>query len=73
MSVARTLRRKAKTTRMTSAIEMAIVIWTSRTEARIVVERSSTPETRIVGGISAWSWGRTALMRSTVAMMFAPG
>ena len=40
MDVAQTLRRKAKTTRMTSTTEMSRVISTSCTEVRMVVVRS---------------------------------
>src|SRR5258708_30070025 len=42
MMVARQLRRKRKTTRITSTIEISRVSSTSATEARIVVVRSST-------------------------------
>ena len=73
MKVERTLRRKTKTTRMTSAIEITIVIWTSRTEARIVRVASMTTDSVIVGGIDAWSCGSRARTRSTVSMMLAPG
>ena len=73
MSVDRTLRRNTNTTRMTSAIEIAIVSSTSRTDARIVVVRSSATDSVTVGGSDARSAGSSALMRSTVSMMLAPG
>ncbi len=73
MKVERTLRRKMKTTRMTSAIETPIVIWTSRTDARIVRVASMATASVIVGGMDAWSCGSRARTRSTVWMMLAPG
>ncbi len=73
MIVERALRRKKNTTRMTSAIETAIVISTSRTEARIVRVASIATPNRIVGGVSAWNCGRRLRTRSTVSMMLAPG
>ena len=71
--VERRSRRKTKTTRMTSRMAMARVISTSRTEARMVRVASITTERSIAGDIAARSWGRIAWMRSTVAMMLAPG
>ena len=73
MRVERTSRRKMKTTRMTSPIDSISVSSTSRTEARMVRVESTTTERLIAGEIDAWSWGSTARMRSTVAMMLAPG
>ena len=73
IKVDRTLRRKTKTTRMTSAIETISVIWTSRTEARIVRVASIATDSLIIGGMEAWSCGSRARTRSTVWMMFAPG
>ena len=73
MSVARTLRRNAKTTRITSRTETRSVSSTSRSDARIVVVRSRTTESLIAVGMAAAScvtWPRT---RSTVSMMFAAG
>ena len=52
---------------------MPRVISTSRTEARTVRVASIMTLSLIVGGTMAWSWGRAALMPSTVWMMFAPG
>ncbi len=45
MRVERTLRRKTKTTRMTSTIEITSVISTSCTEARMVRVRVDAPPT----------------------------
>jgi hypothetical protein len=50
MKVERRLRRKRNTTRITSAIETARVISTSRTDARIVRVASMATPRRIVGG-----------------------
>ena len=73
MAVAQTLRRNAKTTSTTSEIEIRSVISTSRMEARMVVVRSlATPRCK-EGEMSVWSCGRSARMRSTVSIMFAPG
>ena len=71
--VVRTSRRNTNTTRMTSAIERRSVPCTSATDARIVVERSTTTVIRMPAGISAWRPGIAALTRSTVSMMLAPG
>ena len=73
MKVERTLRRKRNTTRITSEIEIARVISTSRTDARIVLVASIDTASFIVGGMDACICGRIARMRSTVWMMFAPG
>ena len=73
MTVWRTLRRKTKTTRITRPIEISIVIWTSWTEARMVVVRSESTDSVIAGGIDAWSVGSSARIPSTAAMMLAPG
>src|SRR5579864_8787376 len=51
MTVARTVRRKTKTTRITRTTEMASVISISRKEARTVVVRSETTETWMDGEI----------------------
>src|SRR3954469_11137786 len=53
MNVERQSRRKAKTTRMTSRIEMTSVISTSRTEERMVVVESTTTFMSIAGEIEA--------------------
>ena len=47
--------------------------WTSSTEARIVLVRSVRMRTCTDDGSVLWSCGRSCLMRSTTAMMFAPG
>src|SRR5262249_33540427 len=69
----RTLRRKAKTTRMTSRIERPKVNCTSCTEARMVSVRSRAIGRLIVGGSSACNCGTMARTRSTVSMILAPG
>ena len=53
MIAARPLRRNRKTTSTTSAIEITIVLSTSRTEARIVPVRSLATISLIEGGIAA--------------------
>ena len=65
MAVAQTLRRKAKTTRMTSRTAMTRVISISRTEARMVVVRSCETLIRIEGGMEACRKGKSASTRST--------
>src|ERR1700757_2546791 len=71
--VERTLRKKTNTTRITSAMEINIVIWMSRTEARIVVVAFKTTESFMVGGIEARNDGRRSRTRSTVSIILAPG
>src|SRR6202167_3205986 len=71
--VARTLRRKRKTTKMTSPIDMASVRSTSFTDARMVVVRSSITVKSIAAGMEAFKEGMDARMRSTVSMIWAPG
>ena len=73
ITVAQPLRRKKKTTRITSTIEIASVRSTSDTEARMVLVRSRTTSSLIDGGIAACSCGMRDRTRSTVPMMFAPG
>ena len=73
ISVARTLRRNRKTTRITSAREMRSVRSTSLTDARIVVVRSRTTVRSIPAGIEAFREGSAARIWSTVSIMFAPG
>src|SRR5580692_3959211 len=73
MSVARGLRRKTNTTTMTRTTEIMSVRSTSLTEARIVVVRSRTTVTSIPYGMDALIDGSSAVIRSTVAMMLAPG
>src|SRR5205823_14218362 len=73
MIVARTVRKNAKTTRITRNTEMISVISMSCTDARMVVVRSITTSRWIAGEIEAESCGISAYTRSTVSMMFAPG
>ncbi len=73
MRVAGALRRKTNTTRTTSRLARRRVTFTSRKEARMVVERSSTTVSLIAGGMAACSSGKSALTRSTVSIMLAPG
>ena len=73
IKVARNVRRKAKTTRMTSMTEMMRVNSISCTEARTVVVRSRTTFIAMAGEIEACNCGNAAYTRSTVAIMFAPG
>src|SRR5271170_366285 len=73
MIVAANVRRKTKMTATTSAMHRQSSNSTSATDARTVVVRSVRTEILIVGGIVALSFGSSALMRSTTAMMLAPG
>src|SRR4051812_37735585 len=58
MSVARTVRRKTKTTRITSTTEMISVISISWTEARTVVVRSRTTVKLIAGEMEDFRKGK---------------
>ena len=71
--MARALRRKRNTTRVTRAIESTRVNSTSCSEVRIVTERSAETSSLMVFGMEARRTGSAALIRSTVSMMFAPG
>src|SRR5579862_9603433 len=73
MMVARTLRRKRNTTRMTRMIAMTSVISVSWSDCRIVVLRSIAIVTLTSAGIAACKWGSAAFTWSTVSMMLAPG
>src|SRR5260370_9978394 len=73
MIVAQTFRRKAKTTKITRIMEIVRAISTSWTEARIVVVRSMATFRWSEGEMEARRKGTMAMMRSTVAIMFAPG
>ena len=73
ITVARTVRRKANTTRMTRMMEMTRVNSVSCTDARMVTVRSSARSSLMEGGIEACNCGSRLRTRSTVAMMFAPG
>ena len=73
MIVARIERKKRNTTKTTSTTEMIRVNSTSSTEARIVCVRSSASSMSIPACTDFISVGKTALIRSLVSMMFAPG
>ena len=73
INVARRFRKKRNTTSMTRLIEMIRVRSTSRTDARIVVVRSSTTLTSMAVGMEALSDGIASRILSTVSMIFAPG
>src|SRR6185312_4398677 len=73
MIVAQPLRRNTNTTRITSTTEIARVHWTSVTDARIVVVRSITTVSLIVGGIDACNCGSMSRTRSTAPIILAPG
>ena len=73
MRVARTLRRKAKTTRMTRVPEITRVRSTSFSELRMGGLRSTVTEILISRGMAACSCGSRPRIRSTVSMMLAPG
>ncbi len=71
--VARPFLRNRKTTITTSTVEIARVRSTSASEARVVMVRSTARSRLTWGGSSLRRTGRAALMRSTVAMILAPG
>src|SRR5580658_2296430 len=73
MIVAANVRRNTKMTATTRAMHRQSSNSTSATEARTVVVRSVRTDIFIVGGIVALSLGRSAVIRSTTAMMLAPG
>ena len=73
ISVARQLRRNRNTTITTSATAMISVCSVSRSDARIVVERSAVGAMSTSAGSDACSCGSMAFTRSIVSMMFAPG
>ena len=73
MIVAQKLRRKTKITITTSAMVSSSVNSTSFTEARMVVVRSDSTLTWIVGGIAASRLVSVFLIASTVLMTLAPG
>src|ERR1700731_4112308 len=66
ITVAQTLRRKMKITRITRKTVSSRVNWTSRTDARMVCVRSVRMVTLTDGGIEAVSFGSNSLIRSTV-------
>ena len=61
MMVAQTLRRKTKTTRITSTTEMSSVISTSWMEARMVMVRSRATASLMEGGMEARSVGQESV------------
>ncbi len=73
MKVAGRLRRNRKITSTTRATASSSSNSTSWTEARMPLVRSVTTVTWTPAGIEASSDGRSALIRSTVAMTLAPG
>ena len=72
MNVGQKRRRKRKITMTTRAMLRTNEVWTSSTEARMVVVRSLRMERSTDGGIQRSNWGNSALIRSTVSMTFAP-
>ena len=73
MSVARTRRRNAKTTRMTSPTAMMRVFSTSESEARMVAVRSMATPSSAAAGIEAERNGMRSRTRCTVSRMLAFG
>ena len=73
ITVAQSFRRKTNITMTTSATVRISVNCTSFTDARMVSVRSARIATFTEGGSVLVSFGRSAFMRSTVSMMFAPG
>jgi hypothetical protein len=73
MSAARPLRRNRNTTNMTSPTASTSAFSTSRSEARMVGERSDTTFKSMAGGMLACKCGSKARTLSTDSMMLAPG
>ncbi len=73
MIAARISRRNKKTISVTKRTAMTKVHSVSCNEARIVMLRSEAGKNSISLGIAAWRCGNSALTRSTVSMMLAPG
>ena len=73
ISVARPFLRNSSTTITTSTTEISSVRSTSVRLSRMSLVRSSEVSSTICLGRAACSEGSTALMRSTVATMLAPG
>ena len=73
MTVARTLRRKALTTRTTSMIAMASVSSTSCSDERMECVRSVATCSLMSCGSCSCRSGSSARTASTVSMAFAPG
>src|SRR5215469_10113887 len=73
MNVDQTLRRKRKTTKITSAMETMTLRCASCSESRVVMVRSLATLKRTVGGSWALNCGIKAMTRLTVSTTFAPG
>ncbi len=73
IAAARTLRRKANTTRITRTTATISVFWVSASDCRIVVERSTATVRSTSPGSEAISRGNSAFTASTTSMMLAPG
>ena len=73
MMVAAMVRRNTKITITTRTMVSISSNSTSSTEARMVVVRSVRICSLTAGGMEALSWGSRVLIRSTTAMMLAPG
>ena len=73
MTAARPLRKKRNTTNMTSPTDSTSAFSTSRSEARMVGERSDTTFKSMADGMLACKWGSKARTLSTDSMMLAPG
>src|SRR5437879_12397556 len=67
------MRRKKKPTKRTRTTEIMRVTSISWTEARIVIVRFCEMMIWMDGGIEAWSSGKRARTRYTVAIVFAAG
>ena len=68
----RRLRKNNNTTSITRTTARKRLYSTSRREARMVNERSSTIERSMAFGIEACNWGKRVFTLSTVSIMFAP-
>ena len=73
ISVARTRRRNANTTRITRPTAITSVFSTSASEARMVAVRSMAIPSSAAAGIDASSQGMRSRMRCTVSRMLAFG
>ena len=73
ISVARKLRKKAKTTSVTNVIAIRSVSSVSRNESRMVVLRSMATVTLTSAGMAACKCGNDSFTLSMVSMMLAPG
>ena len=73
IAAARTLRRKANTTRITRTTAMMSVLCVSASDCRMVVERSTAIVRSTSPGSEAISRGSSAFTALTTSMMLAPG